>query len=144
MKFFNTAGPVDPVDHYLLNPLERLDLEDLMFLIAQKKYFSLHAPRQTGKTSLLMALMHKINLEGNYHCLYVNIETAQTAREDVGEGMQSIVTQLAVHADHFLNDHFFKENRDEIELNSGPHSLLVNILSAWARSVPKPIVLLID
>jgi predicted AAA+ superfamily ATPase len=26
-------------------------------LIAQKKYFVLHAPRQTGKTSFLLALM---------------------------------------------------------------------------------------
>ncbi|MCI5146754.1 MAG: ATP-binding protein, partial [Candidatus Electrothrix sp. AR3] len=57
MKFFNTAGPVNCDDHYCLPPLERFDLDELLPLIDQKKYFILHAPRQTGKTSCLLALM---------------------------------------------------------------------------------------
>ena len=44
MKFFNTAGPVNPQDHYTLPPLSRLDLDELLLLIRQKKYFVLHAP----------------------------------------------------------------------------------------------------
>jgi len=57
MLFFNTAGPVNCDDHYCLPPLSRFDLEEILMLIAQKKYFVLHAPRQTGKTSFLLALM---------------------------------------------------------------------------------------
>ena len=57
MRFFNTAGPVNPQDHYCLPPLTRLNLDEVLSLIAQKKYFLLHAPRQTGKTSCLLALM---------------------------------------------------------------------------------------
>ena len=60
MRFFNTAGPVITEDHYVLDPLGRIDLDELMSLIKQKKYFVLHAPRQTGKTSMLLALMGKI------------------------------------------------------------------------------------
>ncbi|MCI5145524.1 MAG: hypothetical protein D3923_08320 [Candidatus Electrothrix sp. AR3] len=45
MKFFNTAGPVNPEDHYLLPPLSRLDLDELILLIQQKKIFVLHALR---------------------------------------------------------------------------------------------------
>jgi len=30
MLFFNTAGPVNPADHYCLPPLERLKLEDIL------------------------------------------------------------------------------------------------------------------
>ncbi len=56
MRFFTTEGPVNCQDHYCLPPLARLDLEDVMALIAQKKYFLLHAPRQTGKTTCLLAL----------------------------------------------------------------------------------------
>lgn len=37
MRFFTTAGPVNPVDHYSLNPLQRIDLENLLPLIEQKK-----------------------------------------------------------------------------------------------------------
>jgi hypothetical protein len=61
MRFFNTAGPVNPAIHYCLPPLERLDLQDVLLLIAQQKYFVLHAPRQTGKTSCLLALRDHLN-----------------------------------------------------------------------------------
>lgn len=57
MRYFNTAGPVNCADHYCLPPLERFDLAEVMMLIAQRKYFVLHAPRQTGKTTCLLALM---------------------------------------------------------------------------------------
>ena len=61
MRFFNTAGPVRSENHYCLPPLTRWDLEEILLLIDQKKYFVLHAPRQTGKTTCLLALMDKIN-----------------------------------------------------------------------------------
>ena len=51
MRFFNTEGPVRPDDHYCIPPLERIDLDAVLRLIRDKKYFVLHAPRQTGKTS---------------------------------------------------------------------------------------------
>ena len=51
MRFFNTSGPVVPADHYCIPPLERMDLDDTCQLVRNKRYFVLHAPRQTGKTS---------------------------------------------------------------------------------------------
>jgi hypothetical protein len=59
--FFNTNGPVDPKDHYCLPPLGRLNLGEVLTLIHQKRYFVLHAPWQTGKTSCLLALMEYLN-----------------------------------------------------------------------------------
>ena len=56
MRFFNTTGPVVAVDHYCIPPLERLNLDEVRRLIRDKRYFVLHAPRQTGKTSALLAL----------------------------------------------------------------------------------------
>lgn len=32
-KFFNTAGPINPADHYNIDPLSRIDLEELESLI---------------------------------------------------------------------------------------------------------------
>ena len=40
MKFFNRAGPIRPEDHYHLNPLERFDFEDFLFLIEVKTILS--------------------------------------------------------------------------------------------------------
>ena len=56
MRKFNTEGPVVATDHYRIPPLERTDLGRVLDLIRDKRYFVLHAPRQTGKTSALLAL----------------------------------------------------------------------------------------
>jgi predicted AAA+ superfamily ATPase len=73
-KFFNNAGPQQPHNNYTLDPLRRIKLEELQGLIDQERYFILHAPRQTGKTTALYALMHHYNAGTQYRALYVNIE----------------------------------------------------------------------
>ena len=52
VRKFNTEGPVVAADHYHIPPLERIDLDAVLGLIRDKKYFVLHAPRQTGKSAL--------------------------------------------------------------------------------------------
>ena len=98
MRFFTTEGPVNCVDHYCLPPLARFDLADILALIAQKKYFLLHVPRQTGKTTCLLALADYLNQTGAYHAVYANIEPAQAWREDVAQGMATAVTYIATSA----------------------------------------------
>lgn len=58
-RTFNTAGLCFPEDHYMIDPIKRLG--DVINLIRSKKYFVIHAPRQTGKTTAMRALMKKIN-----------------------------------------------------------------------------------
>ena len=65
-RFFNTAGPQQPDIHYTIDPLSRIDLDDVLMLIRQRKYFVLHAPRQTGKTSCMLALRDLLNKQGNH------------------------------------------------------------------------------
>ena len=45
-----------PNMHYTIDPLSRVDVDELLDLIRRERYFVLHAPRQTGKTSALIAL----------------------------------------------------------------------------------------
>ena len=73
MRRFNTEGPVRLDDHYAIPPLERMDLEELLGLIRAKRYFVLHAPRQTGKTSALLALRDLLNEAGEVLCVYANV-----------------------------------------------------------------------
>lgn len=80
MRFFNTAGPVNCEYHYCLPPLQRVDLNAILRLIQQQKYFILHAPRQAGKTSFLLALTEYLNQTNQYRCLYSNVEGGQSAR----------------------------------------------------------------
>ena len=66
MRFFNTEGPVRPDEHYAIPPLDRVNLDELLGLVRDKKYFVLHAPRQTGKTSALLALRDRLHAGGDY------------------------------------------------------------------------------
>ncbi|MEI6416055.1 MAG: ATP-binding protein, partial [Pseudomonadota bacterium] len=56
MRFFNTAGPCRPEWHYTVESLHRLP--EVRSLIEERHYFVIHAPRQTGKTTYLYALMY--------------------------------------------------------------------------------------
>lgn len=143
-RFFNTAGPVRPGDHYMLDPVARLDAEELFRLIDQKKYFVLHAPRQTGKTSTLLALVKTLNNTGRYAAVYCNVEAAQVARDDVGMGMRTILAELAERANEFLAEASLKAWIREALDDGTPASAFNVVLRRWAQTSPKPLVLLID
>ena len=144
MRFFNTAGPVNPNDHYCLSPLERFDLYEINMLIAQKKYFIIHAPRQTGKTSYLLALMDYLNKEGQYKALYFNVEIAQAARENVKSAMHAILSEMAHRARLFLKDTFLLDHMVEWKQNYDANILLNVAFSMWTEASDKPLVLFID
>jgi hypothetical protein len=144
MRFFNTAGPIDPARHYTIDPLSRIDLPRFEKLIRQHKYFVLHAPRQTGKTTILLALAKHLNQSGKYNCVIVNVEAGQTARSDVSRAMRTILTRIGEAAHGQLNDRFPNEQKETILNSSGPDSALHTLLAYWSEINPKPLVLLID
>ncbi|MEM7538665.1 MAG: AAA-like domain-containing protein [Chloroflexota bacterium] len=143
-RFFNTAGPIKKKLHYYLPPLERFDLREILGLIRQEKYFILHAPRQVGKTTFMMALMDFLNQSGRYKALYVNVETAQANREDVDDAMHEILRSFAREEKLYLQDSFIQDNWQSISKNHGGSGTLNELLTAWAQSSPKPIVLMLD
>ncbi|MEM7539295.1 MAG: AAA family ATPase, partial [Chloroflexota bacterium] len=143
-KFFNTEGPMIAEDHYIIDPLTRFELDEIERLITRKRYFILHAPRQVGKTSYLLALMDHLNAQGKVRCLYVNVEGAQAARENVADAMQAILNEIAVSASDHLKDNYPKEHNVEILKTAGPFSALSTLLSQWSEVSPLPLVLFID
>ncbi|MDS4069574.1 MAG: AAA-like domain-containing protein, partial [Candidatus Competibacter sp.] len=144
MRFFNTEGPVVPEDHYSLPPLQRWNLEEILTLIEQKKYFLLHAPRQTGKTTCLLALADYLNQGGRYRALYANIETAQAAREDVAMAMAGIVHALANSARWRLQDDGVESLARRVAAEPVATVMLELFLSRWCEQSPLPVVLLLD
>ncbi|WP_420634239.1 AAA family ATPase [Candidatus Palauibacter sp.] len=146
MRDFNTAGPVRPEDHYCVPPLDRLNLREILALIRGKRYFVLHAPRQTGKTSALLALRDLLNsgAEGEYRCAYINVESAQTAREDVGRAMGAIASEIARETSDVLNDAATAEAAERLDTTRRPDAALLALLRTWAKAAESPLVLLID
>ena len=144
MRFFNTAGPNIPEDHYTLPPLSRFDLAEVERLIARKRYFVLHAPRQSGKTTALLALRDRLNSAGTYRCVYANAEVGQSAREDVDAAMRTLIGEIALEAEFTLGDRFVYEHSQEALTSRGGHGALAEVLGRWAGAAPKPLVLLLD
>jgi len=142
MRFFNTAGPVNCADHYCLPPLERINLAQILSLIAQRKYFVLHAPRQTGKTSALLALRDYLNEEGRYRALYVNFEVAQGYRDNVNEGLTALLQEIGSQARWTLKDPTADAITRDLIGQSAP-SLSV-LLNRWCSAADRPTILLID
>ena len=145
MRFFNTAGPVRPDEHYAIDPLDRVDVGELLSLIRTKQYFVLHAPRQTGKTSALIALRDLLNSgeAGDFRCVDVNVEPAQVARDDVARGIRTILSGLARSA-RLLGDGFPHTSWLGVLEAVGPDDALGDLLSNWCMANPVPMVLLID
>ena len=143
MRRFNTEGPVRLDDHYGIPPLDRIDIDHVLELVRDKRYFVLHAPRQTGKTSALKALAEWLEASGDYHCVYVNVEVGQSAREDTAAAIQAILSELALEArlggDDVLGDIWPTSLQ-----RSGPHGALSDALALWAAASPKPLVVLFD
>ena len=145
MRFFNTEGPVRPDDHYAIRPLDRMDLEELLGLIRAKRYFALHAPRQTGKTSALIALRDLLNSgeAGDFRCVDVNVEPAQVARDDVARGIRAILGSLADSA-LLLGDDYPAGVWLDVLADMGPENALKGLLVRWCVANPTPLVLLVD
>ena len=145
MRFFNTEGPVRPDDHYAIPPLGRMDVDELLSLIRAKRYFVLHAPRQTGKTSALIVLRDLLNSGqvGDFRCVDVNVEVAQVARDDVAEGMRAILSSLAMSA-QFVGDDYVEGMWSDTLADAGANNALRQVLARWCAANPTPLVLLVD
>jgi len=142
MRHFNTTGPVQCDKHYCLPPLERFDLDEILTLIAQEKYFVLHAPRQTGKTSALLALRDYLNRKGHYRCLYVNFEVGQGYRERINEAMTALLQEISKRARLTLGDQTADAIARDLIRQGAPS--LSDFLGRWCEAASVPTVLLID
>ena len=141
-RFFNTAGP-QTRDSYTIDPLSRFDLDEIMTLIRQQRYFVLHAPRQTGKTSCMLALRDHLNKQGDYIAVYANVEGGQASRNDAQSVVKSTVDTLAEQFRGVVGNDMPLQIRDEVQ-PVGKDSMLSTYLRRLAETLPKPIVLIID
>ena len=139
-RFFNTTGYCRPEKHYMVDPLRGIKPE-IDSLLENEQYFLIHAPRQTGKTTLLHALAKQINQEGKYICMVFSIENAGYRGITVQDAMLLMIRSLFDAATFFLP----KEELPEKSENYQPiQDLLYRYLGDWCKKQKKPVVLLMD
>ena len=142
-RFFNTAGPNRPDFNYTIDPLSRFDLEEILMLIAQQKYFVLHAPRQTGKTSCMLALRDYLNQKGEYLAVYANIEAGQAARNNVQSAVATTCGAIVRETELILKNKLAEEVRETIK-DYDPNEMLSAFLSRLCQALDKSLVLMLD
>lgn len=143
-KFFNTAGPIQSDIHYCVNPLKRIDLDDIEQLIQQRKYFILHAPRQTGKTSCLLALRDYLNEQGTYVAVYANVEAGQAMRNNVEEVVKGFCQRISAELGIILNNNKPDEIYRTVVTGCSTNELITRYLMKLSEEIQLPLVLLID
>lgn len=141
-RFFNTAGPQIP-ESYTIDPLSRFDLEEILLMIRQQRYFVLHAPRQTGKTTCMLALRDYLNQEGDYIAVYANVEGGQASRNDTQSVVKSTVDTLAEEFRSVIGNDIPLNIRDMVQ-QVGKDSMLATYLRRLSENIAKPIVLIMD
>jgi hypothetical protein len=89
-------------------------------------------------------MARKINDEGRYHCVYMNVEPAQTTRSDVEAGMRAILRELSEKIKRFLGDGEPLEEFPKLLASAGGHKALSSFLNSFCQKVARPLVLFID
>ena len=142
-KFFNTAGPIQPDINYQVEPLSRIDLEEMEQLIYQRKYFILHAPRQTGKTSCLLALRDYLNARGEFIAVYANVEAGQAMRNRVDEVVTAFCYRIAAEADIILKGTLARDIYKKVA-DTPASEFITSFMAALCEALDRPLVLFID
>lgn len=138
---FNVAGPNKPDIHYTLDPEPRL--AGIRDLIEGQSYFVMHAPRQTGKTTLFDTLAQKLTAEVRYTALHFSVESSRPLSRNVTAANEVIVDSLRVAAQTRLLEEL--RPPDELFRNiPNPNNGLLSVLSEWARRSPRPLVIFVD
>ena len=136
---FNTAGPCNPVEHYMLPPGDRLGR--VMELIEDGKYFTLHAGRQTGKTTSAQWLVDHLNGEGRFHALWVDLQTV-SAQDDLGAAFKTVLGELDLAVQRVLPE--LGPPSEHARWLGDPASAMLRYLMDLAHRSARPLVVLFD
>ena len=105
MRYFNTSGPNIITEHYTLS---RLDLiEAGKKLVHNNRYFTIWAPRQTGKSTYFQLLATALEQEG-YKVAYINFENYKSG------SIESFIDTLTDELRKFWQKEFKNKNLQSI------------------------------
>jgi hypothetical protein len=137
-RHFNVAGPCRPDVHYMIPAAERLPRAP--GIIEQLGYFTVYAPRQTGKTTTLRALAEKLTAEGRFAALHFSCEAGEVAGDDYEAAQRGLLSGIRLGAELDFPPELRPPPFPEVPATD----LIGAALSAWARACPRPLVLVFD
>jgi hypothetical protein len=139
LPYFNTAGPCVPGEHYMLSPKRRF--AHVMRLVDERKYFTLHAGRQTGKTTSAQWLTDFYNQGQQYWALWVDLQTAR-GQPDSAKAFRTVLNKLDMAIDLGLPT-LAKPEHDPL-LRDPATAVLRYLAALAAAAAPRPLVVFFD
>ncbi|WP_228059977.1 AAA family ATPase [Plectonema radiosum] len=137
-RWFNIAGPCKPEKHYMLPATSRLP--DLSMLIEQESYFVVHAPRQTGKTTAMLALAKQLTAIGRYAAVMVSVEVGSAFNNNPSAAELAILGAWR----NTIEDYLPTELQPPTWVYNAPGQRIGENLRAWSRAINRPLVVFID
>jgi AAA-like domain len=137
-RWFNTAGPCQEDIHYTLSPTLRVP--GLEKLIAQRNYFVIHAPRQIGKTTAMLALAKQLTESGQYTAVMLSVEVGAPFCDNPQQAQAAILSSWRSAAQVYLPPELRPPEQQEIAVGQG----IEETLRQWAQISPRPLVVFID
>ena len=138
-KYFNVAGPCNEKSHYMVPVLDRY--KEIYGIVEQGHYFVIHAARQTGKTTLIKALVNYYNAAGDYYALYCSLESVEVfgePKEGIPEILANIQSELKYSK--LPNKDSFGVNQNSTNVSA----LIKNSLRDYCALLDKPLIIFID
>lgn len=146
-KRFNVTGACEPGMHYMVDLKSRL--EDTKELVDSGAYFTIHKPRQYGKTTLLASISNYLRNDVVINMDFQMIGTAEFQTEEAFSVAFLRTFNRALQARRKNLDYVSKEDVNRLSVyaeSSTPvsMSLLFEVLSHFCAHCTKPVVLIID
>jgi len=136
---FNTTGPCIPGEHYMLPPERRL--REVLQLIEERRFFTLHAGRQVGKTTSARWMVEHYNAGDRVCALWVDVQDARELA-DPAQAFTLVLDDL---------DRAVQRDVPGLALPAGParelepaRSCIRRYLEDLAARAPRPLVVLFD
>lgn len=140
MKYYNTEGECHPAKHHMLPAAARLP--DARMLVERERYFIIHAPRQSGKSTTLTALAEEITAEGKHVALRVSCESGEPGVDDIHATELRVLSAIRTAATDRRFPGEWMPPAPWPEAVVGRQ--IVEGLQQWALKCPLPLVLLFD
>ena len=101
MRYFNTSGPNIAAEHYTIKRTNLI--EQGLDLVNKSRYFTIWAPRQTGKSTYFRQLAKELEKEG-YKVAHINFENYRNA------SLESFLNSFTRHLRESWGKDFSNEN----------------------------------
>ncbi|MFW5739499.1 MAG: AAA family ATPase [Myxococcota bacterium] len=138
LPYFNTAGACIPGEHYMLSPEPRF--RRVMRLIDERKYFTLHAGRQTGKSTSARWLVDRYNAGDRYRALWLDVQTAREQPDPIS-AFRTILTKVELAFRMYWPD---GPSLDKEQLLEDPGTTILRLFQHLAEASDRPLVILVD